>query len=295
LFTHEDQTVTHRLAMEFAVIAHRLTETNHALAMRGWNGARSRLLTPRQALLRLSAGDIALNRLDVSTDLDGVEEGIWSITQLEAQGVRVLNRPPALLACHDKLLAARILDSHGIPHPRTRRLESPSSADGLHYPVVVKPRFGSWGRDVELCCDRQALDRYVTEMNERPWWSIGGIVQELVPPLGIDLRVVVAAGDVVGAATRTAAPGEWRTNVAIGGTPTAAVPPKDACKLAIEAARALGIDFAGIDLLQLGDDWIVLELNGAVDVRRLYSFDTDVHAAALLSLQKLVGESIVLA
>lgn len=281
--------------MEFAVIAHRLTETNHALATRGWQGVRSHLLTPRQALLRLRSGDVALNRLDVSTDLDGVEEGIWSITQLEAQGIRVLNRPPALLACHDKLLAARILGSHGIPHPRTRRLESASSAHGLRYPVVVKPRFGSWGRDVALCCDREALDWYVAEMNERPWWSIGGIVQELVPPLGIDLRVVVAAGDVVGAATRTAAPGEWRTNVAIGGTPSGAVPPKDACELAIEATRALGIDFAGVDLLPLGDDWIVLEVNGAVDVRRLYSLETDVHTAALLSLRKLVGESIVLA
>jgi RimK family alpha-L-glutamate ligase len=281
--------------MEFAVIAHRLTETNHALATRGWHGARSRLLTPRQALLRLRPRDVALNRLDVSTNLDGVEEGIWSITQLEAQGVRVLNRPPALLACHDKLLAARLLTSDGIPHPRTRRLESASSADGLRYPVVAKPRFGSWVRDVELCCDRQALDRYVAEMNQRPWWSTGGIVQELVPPLGIDLRVVVAAGEVVGAAMRTAAPGEWRTNVAIGGTPRGAIPPKDACKLAIEGTRALGIDFAGVDLLPIGDEWIVLEVNGAVDVRRLYSFETDVHTAVLLSLQKLVSASIVLA
>jgi RimK family alpha-L-glutamate ligase len=287
--------VTHRQTMEFAVVAHRLTETNNALATRGWNGARSRLLTPRQALLRLSAGDVALNRLDVSTDVDGVEDGIWSITQLEAQGVRVLNRPPALLACHDKLLAARILSARGVPHPRTRRLESSDSADGLRYPVVVKPRFGSWGRDVELCCDRRAVARYVAEMKPRPWWSVGGVVQELVPPLGVDLRVVVAAGEVVGAATRTAAPGEWRTNIAIGGKPSRAVPPKDACELAIEATRALGIDFAGVDLLPLSDGWIVLEVNGAVDVRPLYSVEGDVYTAALRSLQRVADEQIVLA
>jgi RimK family alpha-L-glutamate ligase len=295
MFTHEGRAITHRQDMQFAVIAHRLTETNHALATRGWQGARSGLLTPRQALLRLGAGDVALNRLDVSTDLDGVEEGIWSITQLEAQGVRVLNRPPALLACHDKLLAARILAAHGVPHPRTRRLETPASADGLRYPVVAKPRFGSWGRDVELCCDREALAWYVAEMSSRSWWSIGGVVQELVRPLGIDLRVVVAAGEVVGAATRTAAPGEWRTNVAIGGTPTRAVPPRDACELAVEATRALGIDFAGVDLLPSDDGWIVLEVNGAVDVRPLYSLEGDVYAAVLHSLRRTVSESIVLA
>lgn len=281
-------------AMEFAVVAHRLTETNSALVTRGWRGARSSLLTPRQALLRLGGGDVALNRLDVLNDLDGVEEGIWSITQLEAQGVRVLNRPPGLLACHDKLLAARILSSHGVQHPRTRRLESAASADGLRYPVVAKPRFGSWGRDVELCCDRNALSRYVERMVSRPWWSIGGIVQELVPPLGIDLRIVVAGGEVAGAATRTAAPGEWRTNVAIGGTPSGAVPPGDACELAIEATRSLGIDFAGVDLLPLSDGWIVLEVNGAVDVRPLYSLEGDVYAAVLRSLQRITAEPVLL-
>jgi glutathione synthase/RimK-type ligase-like ATP-grasp enzyme len=218
--------------MKFAVIAHQLSETNVALAARGWPGARSHLLPPRRALLELGAGDIALNRLDVSRDLDSVEEGIWSVTQLEAQKVRVFNQPPALLSCHDKLLTARLLSAAGVPHPRTRRLESTRSGDALRYPVVAKPRFGSWGRDVELCGDPGALERYVSLMHTRTWWRIGGIVQELVQPLGIDLRVIVAGGSVVGAASRAAAPGEWRTNVAVGGTPSSAVPPPYACELA---------------------------------------------------------------
>jgi RimK family alpha-L-glutamate ligase len=281
--------------MQFAVIAHQLTETNVALAARGWPGAKSHLLPPRKALLQLGAGDIALNRLDVSQDLDSVEEGIWSVTQLEAQQVRVFNRPPALLSCHDKLLTARLLGAAGVPHPRTRRLESARSADALRYPVVAKPRFGSWGRDVELCSDPDALHRYVSTMVKRSWWRIGGIVQELVRPLGIDLRVIVAGGRVVGGASRTAAPGEWRTNVAIGGTPSSAVPPGDACELALAATRALGIDFAGVDLLPLGDTWVVLEVNGAVDVRPLYSFDVDVYTAALRSLHAAAEEQLLLA
>jgi RimK family alpha-L-glutamate ligase len=281
--------------MKFAVVAHQLTETNVALAARGWPGVRSHLLPPRKALLELSAGDIALNRLDVSHDLDSVEEGIWSVTQLEAQGVRVFNRPPALLSCHDKLLTARLLGLAAVPHPRTRRLESSDSAAALRYPVVAKPRFGSWGRDVELCTDAAALERYVSSMCKRSWWRIGGIVQELVRPLGIDLRVIVAGGTVVGAASRTAAPGEWRTNVAVGGTPNRAVPPPDACDLALAATSALGIDFAGVDLLPDGDSWVVLEVNGAVDVRPMYSLDIDVYAAALRSLQKTAEEPLLLA
>jgi RimK family alpha-L-glutamate ligase len=279
--------------MQFAVIAHQLTETNVALAARGWPGARSDLLPPRKALLRLGPGDVALNRLDVSRDLDSVEEGIWSVTQLEAQHVRVFNRPPALLSCHDKLLTARLLGAKSVPHPRTRRLESARSADSLTYPVVAKPRFGSWGRDVELCVDREALERYVATMERRSWWRIGGIVQELVQPLGIDLRVIVSGGKVVGGASRTAAPGEWRTNVAVGGTPCSSIPPPDACELALAATAALGIDFAGVDLLPLADGWIVLEVNGAVDVRSLYSLEVDIYAAALRSLQTTGEEQLL--
>jgi hypothetical protein len=56
--------------VEFAVVAHRVTETNFALTRPGWRGARSRLLSPRDALLALGPGDVALNRLDVTQDVE---------------------------------------------------------------------------------------------------------------------------------------------------------------------------------------------------------------------------------
>lgn len=136
--------------MGFAVVAHQASETNLALASRGWAGARGQLLAPRDALRRLRPGDVALNRLDVLPTLDGVEEGLWIVSQLEAHGVRVLNPPSALLSAHDKLLTARLLESAGLPHPRTARLTCAASAAGFRFPVVAKPRFGSWGRDVHL-------------------------------------------------------------------------------------------------------------------------------------------------
>jgi RimK family alpha-L-glutamate ligase len=272
--------------VEFAVLAHQLTETNIALATCGWTGARSHLFAPRDALLNLGAGDIALNRLDVSAQLDGVEEGLWIVNQLEAQGVRVFNRPSALLAAHDKLITARLLRTAGIPHPRTRRLHSVTSIEGLKLPVVAKPRFGSWGRDVELCSDQRALDNYIRRMQRKTWWRTGGIVQELVPPRSSDLRVIVSGGRVVGAAVRLAAPGEWRTNVALGGRSIATTPPSEACELALAATEQLGIDLAGVDLLRDDDTWIVLEINGAVDMKARYSLGRDVFSAALEELDR---------
>jgi RimK family alpha-L-glutamate ligase len=284
--THGRRAIAHPHPVEFAVIAHQRSETNLELSARGWNGANSHhLFAPRDALLNLGAGDVALNRLDVSPELDGVEEGLWIVNKLEAQGVHVFNRPPGLLAAHDKLITARLLTAAGIPHPRTRRLHHATSLDGLSLPVVAKPRFGSWGRDVELCGDRRAFDDYIRRMQRRDWWRSGGVVQELVPPRSSDLRVIVAGGQVVGGAMRLAAPGEWRTNVALGGRPVAATPPPEACELALAATRQIGIDFGGVDLLPEEDSWVVLEVNGAVDMRPSYSLGADVFSAALASLE----------
>lgn len=288
-----DRLVPHAHRVEFVVLAHQSTETNLALAERGWPEARSRLLSPRDALLQLRSGDLALNRLDVSPQLDGVEEGLWIVNQLQAQGVRVLNRPPALLTAHDKLITARLLHAAGVPHPRTRRLHTGTSVNGLTLPLVAKPRFGSWGRDVELCSDARALDDYIRRMQRRNWWRAGGVVQELVPPRSSDLRVIVAAGEVVGAAVRLAAPGEWRTNVALGARSIATSPPTDACELAIAATRAVGIDLAGVDLLRDKDGWVVLEVNGAVDMRAHYGLGSDVYAAALDCLARGVAKPLL--
>jgi [lysine-biosynthesis-protein LysW]--L-2-aminoadipate ligase len=154
-------------------------------------------------------------------------------------------------------------------------------------PVVVKPRFGSWGRDVFRCDDRDALERCIAVIRGRRWFRRhGAVVQALVPPRGCDLRLVVAGGRVVGAAERIAAAGEWRTNVSLGGSLRPVEPSWEARSLACAAAAAIGADLVGVDLL-LGDDGrlVVLELNGAVDFDERYSLDGgDVYADVAESL-----------
>ena len=105
--------------MRFAVVAHSSSPTNLALAAGGWNGVPGELLTPREALLTLGRGDVALARLDVRQSLDGVEDGLWALERLDEAGIRVLNRPDAVVLAHDKLLTARVLRRAGLPHPRT--------------------------------------------------------------------------------------------------------------------------------------------------------------------------------
>lgn len=264
--------------MRFAVVAHRRSPTNDALvaAARAW-GTDSELLEPHRALALLEPGDVALARLDVREQLDGIERGTGELERLAAGGVDVRNPPAALVAAHDKLLTARTLRLAGLPHPHTTHLSPTLPSAFPELPVVLKPRFGSWGRDVELCSTVEELEAAYVRLQRKSWFrEHGALAQELVEPRGWDLRLVVAGGRVVGAARRIAGNGEWRTNAALGAQVEPVDPPPLARALAREAARAARADLVGVDLLPTGNGFVILELNGAVEFRPLYALGRDV-------------------
>jgi glutathione synthase/RimK-type ligase-like ATP-grasp enzyme len=302
----------HDLGVKFAVVAHRRSATNDALvaAARAW-GLESELVDPHRALTSLEPGDVALARLDVRAELDGIERGTGELERLAAGGVDVRNPPAALVVTHDKLLTARTLRLAGLPHPHTTFISPALPAAIPELPVVLKPRFGSWGRDVELCTTADELDAALVRLQRKPWFrEHGALAQELVdprrsrleapaakPPVSgrktdaavdgrvWDLRLVVAGGRVVGAACRIARSGEWRTNVALGARIEPVEPPPVAQALALAAARAARADLVGVDLLPTRNGFVVLELNGAVDFRPAYALRGDVFfdtVAALL-------------
>jgi [lysine-biosynthesis-protein LysW]--L-2-aminoadipate ligase len=255
------------------LIAGRLTPPNVGLldAARAL-GAQARLLPPETAERRARPNETVLGRVDVRPGLDGVEPGLESLRKLEQAGVPVLNRADALLAAHDKLETARRLAAAGLPHPRTLHVQPGGTVPDIEPPVVLKPRFGSWGADVVRCDTSRELRRSFAQLARRPWFHQHGmLVQELIPPPGADLRVLVAGGEVVGAISRQAAPGEWRTNVALGGTRRPVTPSPEARRLAIAAAAAIGADLVGVDLLPTEYGYVVLELNGCVDFTDEYS------------------------
>ena len=272
--------------MQFALIAHRETNTNRNLLEAVPAGVEATLLSPADALGRLADGDAALARLDVLPTVDGIEPGAWELARLEAEGIRMLNPLRTLSATHDKLMTARLLKDAGVPHPTTRHVTHPHTPPTLDPPFVVKPRFGSWGIDVYMCKDRPSARTCLEELSDRRWFRRqGALIQQLVPPLGRDLRIVVASGQIVGAVQRLAAPGEWRTNVALGGVRKPASPPLAARELALAAAAAVDADLVGIDLLPTPEGgWVVIEVNGAVEFTDDYSLDRDVFAAAAKAL-----------
>ena len=273
--------------MKFAVVAHRRSATNEALvaAARAW-GLDSELLDPHTALTSLEPGDVALARLDVREGLDGIERGTGELERLAAGGVDVRNPPGSLVVAHDKLLTARALRLAGLPHPHTTLLSPTLPTPVPELPVVLKPRFGSWGRDVERCTTADELDAARVRLQRKPWFrEHGALAQELVEPRGWDMRLVVAGGRVVGAACRIARSGEWRTNAALGAQVEPVEPPPLARALALAAARAARADLVGVDLLPTPNGgFLVLELNGAVDFRPVYAPMRDVFSETVAAL-----------
>lgn len=257
-------------------------------------GLAARLVSGAHLAEQVESGDIVLGRLDVLESLDGIEPGLFQLFRLERQGFEVLNGTEALLGAHDKLRTARLLRAASLPSARTVHVRQ-AAVPPFGPPYVVKPRFGSWGRDVYLCSDRKRLLRCLSDLQERSWFERhGALIQEAVPNTGRDLRVVVAAGRVVGAGERIAASGEWRTNVSCGGElrPTRLDP--DAAELARAAAAVVGADFVGVDLMPTTDGrLVVLELNGAVefdDACALGSRSVPEAAAEALGLLPATGQ-----
>jgi RimK family alpha-L-glutamate ligase len=272
--------------VKFAVVAHRHSVTNDALvaAAVDW-GLEAEIVDPHRALALLEPGDIALARLDVREELDGIERGTGELERLAAGGVDVRNPPGALVVAHDKLLTARTLRLAGLPHPHTTHISPVLPAAVSELPLVLKPRFGSWGRDVELCSTAEELDSALVRLQGKRWFrEHGALAQELVEPRGWDLRLVVAGGQVVGAARRVARRGEWRTNAGLGADVVPTDPPPVAKALALAAAEAARVDLVGVDLLPTRSGFVVLELNGAVDFRAVYLEAGDVFSETVAAL-----------
>lgn len=244
-----------------------------ALAVRGVAAARMRLdhcgfATRSASGLHIDGfgerlPDAVLVRSMSGGTFEAVTLRLGVLHALRERGVLVWNEARAIERCVDKSMTSFLLARAGIATPATWATESYThardiaqreTADG---PLVLKPLFGSQGRGLKLI-------RTADDLPE-PGKAAGGVwyLQRFVAVEreGFhDFRLLVLQGRVIAAMQRHAT--QWITNVKQGGRPVAVVVNDEMRALAVEAAAAVGADFAGVDILYGADQRpTVLEVN----------------------------------
>lgn len=212
--------------------------------------------------------DVIVNRLLLSnTDQPSEELGLAHTFN----GLRPMLNAPAATACAaHKTAAAAMLIKEGIPTPKTIFSLSTDQLNRIRHEfgdeAVYKTAIGTHGGGAWKV---KATDPLTARVGKRR-----AFLQELIGRRDDprDLRVYVVDDQVVGAMYRYAAESDWRTNVARGGRVEDATDsaPEAVLDLARRAAAAIGLDYAGVDLIEGDDKWYVLEVNPTAGFKGLY-------------------------
>ena len=209
---------------------------------------------------------------------------------LEAAGLAVFNSARALADCDDKRRTHLVLARAGLPCPETvfAPLTYPAFAEPdplflrevgqkLGFPLVVKEAFGSYGEQVFLARDPEELLALHSRLIHRPH-----LFQRFVrESAGRDVRVVVVGGRAAAAMEREN-PNDFRANVSHGGKMKPLEPRGEIADLAVRAARALGLDYGGVDLLLSDRGPLICEVNSNAHIRNILDC-TGVDVAALFA------------
>ncbi|WP_169568266.1 30S ribosomal protein S6--L-glutamate ligase [Sneathiella limimaris] len=192
--------------------------------------------------------------------------GMAIVRQFEMMGTYSLNNAEAIGQSRDKLFAHQLLAREGIGMPVTGFAHSPSDIRDMlksvgKAPLVLKLLEGTQGRGVVLAETQKAAESVIQAFRGL---KANILVQEFIAESkGADVRCVVIGNKVVAAMKRQAEEGEFRSNLHQGGTASKVKISPAERAAAVRAAKALGLRFAGVDLLRSNDGPKVLEVNSS--------------------------------
>jgi RimK family alpha-L-glutamate ligase len=189
------------------------------------------------------------------------------LRQFERLNVPTLPNSASIEASKDKMYANQILAQAGLPIPKTMLTRFPCKAELVEkvvgFPCVLKVVTGSHGAGVYLCENAKQFED-LSELISSLDFKNSMIVQEYVQySEGRDLRVIVIGGRVVGAMLRQSTDGSFKANISRGGEGKAFDVDDQMELLAIQTAKVLDLDIAGVDLLFHSDGYRICEANSS--------------------------------
>ncbi len=198
---------------------------------------------------------------------------------LEMLGIKVVNSAFAIDICGNKANMYQILAKNHINIPKTvifpmmtkfnknkAILFLNNAVSDLGMPIIVKEWYGDYGQNVYLCKSKEELYDLVEKLNGNML-----LLQEfIVEASGSDIRLFVIKNKVVASFRRRNIGGEFRSNLALGGSMDKYIPSYLDEQLAIGATKAVGCDFAIVDILKSINGPVVCEVNTSASVNHFY-------------------------
>ena len=197
------------------------------------------------------------------------DKDIYLAERLEKSGVKLFNNKRAVLLCDNKILMYQALKENGVKIPRT--FIAPKTFEGLNYsnrlflkevidelgfPIVVKEAYGSFGEQVYLANDEKSLNKIIDSIGYKDF-----LLQEYITSSkGKDVRINVVGDKAIVSMLREN-DNDFRSNISSGGHGSIYEPNKEFIDLTLKATKALGLDFAGVDIMFGKDGPILCEVN----------------------------------
>jgi ribosomal protein S6--L-glutamate ligase len=171
-------------------------------------------------------------------------------------------KPSAFTIAHDKLLTQLKLQQKNIPMPKTYLSATTEAAKNIlkkiNYPIIMKFPQGTQGKGVMFADSFASASSMLDALSalKQPF-----LIQEYVETGGVDFRAIVIGDKVVAAMKRKADANEIRANIHAGGVGETVELDSLTKKVAVDAARAIGADICGVDMLESTKGAVVIEVN----------------------------------
>lgn len=191
--------------------------------------------------------------------------GCSVLTHLAAKNIPCLNNPASFALARDKWLSLQALAAANIAVPVTvfagQDFQAGSAVEKVSSPTILKTLNGSQGIGVILADRSQSA---VSIMETLTLSHIPVLLQDFIDEAGVsDIRCFVIGDKVVATMQRSGQKGEFRANCHRGGITQQITLSYDEKLIAVRAAQALGLDVAGVDLIQSKKGLLVLEVNAS--------------------------------
>jgi ribosomal protein S6--L-glutamate ligase len=269
------QTIAKVFSMQIGVLSKNrefwaTTEIINALSRKGVEAAY--IKTPEIHLMLGAKVDAIYEKKSLSTLGSVIPRIGRSLTQLgvmllkhfELMSIPSTLSIEGLTTARNKYLTLQALYAANVRIPESvliaSRIKTQEPTEYLSPPLVMKLLSGTQGIGVMRVRNVKEAGPIIDTLSELDQMIC---LQKFLPNPGEDIRVFLVGGEVVAAMKRKAAPNEWRSNIHIGGHGITHKPTREESEAATKAAEAVGVEIAGVDLISVGNEPYVIEVNAS--------------------------------